>query len=364
MTTQYRSAVVGADAGFEERQAQRQSHVVKYESGLRDTWNKFLGASKNATFLFHRDFLEYHADRFVDCSLMVYQGAELTAVLPANLAGSTLVSHGGLTYGGLVVRRDASLADVARSFRAVLAWAASQGIMTLRYKRIPRVYSVLPDDEIDYLHFLVNATLVRRDLSSTIAIGRDALPCRKGRKSSIASAARHGCTVEQTTDFGPFWDDVLTPTLQERHRVAPVHSLQEMSLLASRFPTHISQFNVCHFGTVVAGATMFVTETVAHTQYLAATEHGRRLGALDFLIDRLLRAEYAGKRYFDFGISNEQGGRLVNAGLLQWKEGFGARGVCHDLYDIQTGMFGAIDAAFESRVVPECGGNGRPSLKQ
>jgi hypothetical protein len=320
--------------------------AVRYEHVHAQLWNDFLETTSNGTFLFHRSFLEYHADRFVDCSLLIFDGDELRALLPANVTGDTLVSHGGLTYGGLLVRSGTGLDEIARSFCTALTWCVANCIATLTYKRIPRIYSRLPDDEVDYLLFLSSARLSRRDLSSAVETGPNALPYRKDRRQSVATALRRGCRIERSDCFTAFWEKVLTPTLAARHGVKPVHSLEEITLLASRFPGNIHQFNALRDGTIVAGATVFVTDCVAHTQYLAVTEEGRRLRALDLLVDHLLRNEYAGKRYFDFGISNEQGGQVVNLGLHEWKEGFGARGVCHDFYEVNTDSFRLIQKAF------------------
>ena len=79
---------------------------------------------------------------------------------------------------------------------------------------------------------------------------------------------------------------------------------------------------------------MFETETTAHVQYIASTEKGRNLGALDGLFDYLIGTQYAHKRYFDFGISVEQGGWVLNEGLIHQKEGFGARGAVYETYEI------------------------------
>ena len=66
-------------------------------------WNAFVSNSPNATFLFNRNFMDYHSDRFSDFSLMIFSSKKLVAILPANRVGDTLYSHQGLTYGGLVV---------------------------------------------------------------------------------------------------------------------------------------------------------------------------------------------------------------------------------------------------------------------
>ena len=76
--------------------------IVRYTPGHIAEWNQFVEASKNGTFLFDRRYMDYHADRFNDFSLMFYLGSRLLAVLPAHVVGDTLCSHNGLTYGGLL----------------------------------------------------------------------------------------------------------------------------------------------------------------------------------------------------------------------------------------------------------------------
>ena len=56
-------------------------------------WDRFCYTAKNATFLFQRDFMDYHSDRFTDHSLMMYKDEELIAVLPANIKDRTVYSH-------------------------------------------------------------------------------------------------------------------------------------------------------------------------------------------------------------------------------------------------------------------------------
>lgn len=79
---------------------------------------------------------------------------------------------------------------------------------------------------------------------------------------------------------------------------------------------------------------MFVTENVVHAQYTAATEEGKKKGAIDLVIDYIINTAYPDKRYFDYGISTENHGLYLNESLLYQKEGFGARGTVYDIYTI------------------------------
>ncbi len=84
---------------------------------------------------------------------------------------------------------------------------------------------------------------------------------------------------------------------------------------------------------MLAGCVAYLTDRVIHIQYIAASDEGRLYGALDLLFLTMLSLPVCdGRRYFDFGISTEQGGKLLNRGLLFQKEGFGARGICYDQY--------------------------------
>ena len=46
--------------------------VERYTQNNKVTWDSFIRSSKNHSFLFFRDFMDYHSDRFIDYSLMIY----------------------------------------------------------------------------------------------------------------------------------------------------------------------------------------------------------------------------------------------------------------------------------------------------
>jgi len=324
--------------------------VERYGPGRKDAWDAFLREAKNATFLFQRDYMDYHSDRFADHSLMVFRGQELAAVLPANItADRTLVSHQGLTYGGFAVSRRATLEDVLECFQAGLAFLHQQGISTVLYKRCPRFYNSIPDDEVDYALFLLDAELSRRDCALVVNLA-ERLPLQKRRQRVINKARQAGLRISQDTSFAPFWDGVLAPRLASRFGVKPVHTVEEITLLGTRFPGHIKQFSVYSGGDILAGTTIYETHDVAHAQYIAATDRGLEIGAVDLLFAWFLDEAYKGKRLFSFGICNENEGRNVNHGLLEWKEGFGGRTCAHDFYRIATGNHSKLSANLSRRL--------------
>lgn len=291
--------------------------------------------AKNATFLFQRDFIDYHSDRFQDHSLLVYKNDKLVAVLPANISNFELYSHQGLTYGGLILSKKTTFEETLQIFESLLSFLKNEGVAVLKLKLLPKIYHQLPSDEIDYLLFLVKASLTRRDITSCVFNENPLKIASSNRLRGIKKGIKNELQVMEEANFKPFWTEVLEPNLQQIHNQKPVHSLGEIELLQSHFPKNIKQFNVYKNGEIVAGAAIFETPTVAHAQYISANEMGRKMGGLDFLFNHLLQ-HFSYKKYFDFGISNEAQGMKVNQGLLNWKETFGGRSIVHDFYEIKT----------------------------
>lgn len=309
--------------------------LIIYGPSQKEIWDRFIKKSKNGTFLFQRDFMDYHSHRFTDHSLMVFKKGKPIAVLPANVEGSVLYSHQGLTYGGFVLHSKITFESTLEVFKVILSYLDENGIETLQIKLLPKIYHQLPSDEMEYLLFLLGAKLTRRDISSSLFNENPLKIESSNRLRGIKKGAKNGLVVKTEPDFEPFWNEVLEPNLKQVHDQKPVHSLEEIKLLQSRFPEKIKQFNVYKNDGIVAGTTIFETATVAHAQYISANDLGRKTGGLDFLFDFLLK-HYHQKKYFDFGISNEAQGTKVNKGLLHWKESFGGRSIAHDFYQIKT----------------------------
>jgi hypothetical protein len=316
--------------------------VRRYQESDYLHWNTFIGQAKNATFLFHRDFMDYHKDRFEDYSLMVFEAEKLVAVLPANRVENVVYSHQGLTYGGLVYQEKLKLASVILVFKAVLLYLCENEIAKIQIKTLPSIYHNKPAEELNYALFLAEAQLIRRDTLAVIDLSKP-FQFSKIRKRGIQKGADNKLVIKEESDFETFWNEILIPNLELKHNVEPVHSLNEIRLLKSHFNKNIRQFNVYYNDVIVAGTTIFESENVVHCQYISKYEKEDNLGSLDFLYDHLINNIYADKRYFDFGISNENQGKIVNKGLSYWKESFGASTIAHDFYEVETIKHSKLD---------------------
>ena len=312
-----------------------------YHSKLKSQWDNFIDKSKNGTFLFQRDFLEYHKDQFEDYSILFYKDNDMIAVFPANKLNSTIYSHQGLTYGGLIIGSNIKFSDVLEIFKLLLSHLHSNNYTSLTIKEIPEIYKTLPSSEVKYLLHIVNSKLIRRDVLSVVKIGKKSYS--RDRTQGNNRGKKFKLNVKEVTNFDDFWNTILIPNLKSKHGVSPVHSLEEITRLNNLFPKKIRQFNVYLDDVIVAGATIFETKTTAHVQYISANKEKNKLGSLDYLFTYLIEEVFNSKEYLDFGNSNENNGKNINQGLLYWKEGFGARSVTQDFYEIKTSNFKKLE---------------------
>ncbi len=316
--------------------------VKIYQKKDYKDWNAFIGQAKNATFLFHRDFMDYHSDRFQDYSLIVLDDEKWVAVLPANVVGNQVFSHQGLTYGGLVYNEKLKLASVLAIFKSILMFLNTNKLEKLQLKLLPSIYHQKPAEELNYALFLAEAQLIRRDSMAVIDLSKKLL-IASGRNEGIKKGIKNKLEIKEVDGFTEFWDGILIPNLAQKHQAKPVHSLEEITKLKALFPNNIRQFNVYENGLIVAGTTIFETSTVAHCQYISGKEDKNDLGGLDLLFYQLISNTFKNKHFFDFGTSNENQGRKLNNGLSFWKESFGASTMVHDFYEVKTSNYSLLD---------------------
>ncbi|MFC5436116.1 GNAT family N-acetyltransferase [Rhodanobacter umsongensis] len=301
-----------------------------YDPADAAAWDALVGRSRNGNLLHRRGYMDYHADRFVDRSLVVERGGELVAVFPATIQDRTVTSHGGLTYAGLItshaLRAEATLAlfeQIGSHYRAL-------GVERVVYRAVPHVFHAYPAEEDLYALHRVGARLARRDLSSAIAL-QEPFRFTPGRRRAVGKAKRAGIDLQAGTDLEGF-HRLLSEALR-KHDAVPTHSLAELRLLQARFPQQIVLHEARRGGALLAGVLVYDFGRVVHTQYLAVSAEGRQLDALSLLLAQLIEDTYASRRHFSFGISTERHGQVLNGGLVAQKEYFGARAVVHDTYE-------------------------------
>lgn len=306
--------------------------IRRYTPADQPLWDKYVAKARNATFLFFRNYMDYHSDRFEDHSLLFFVGHHLHSILPANIVGTTLYSHQGLTYGGLVMDINVTAADVIQLFREMNDWLRAAGIHRVVYKPVPWVYHQHASEEDLYpLFWICHAKVISRDVGTVIFMQQH-LRWRKDRRRRLNKSKELGVEVRRENNFRAFWP-VLENNLVDRHGVRPVHSVEEIELLHSRFPKHIVQYNAYYGDEVVAGLTFYLSPQVLHGQYCSSTPVGKKVGAVDAIYERAMYEDFPNYQYLDFGRSTEGDGSILNTGLVAQKEGFGGRAICYDTYE-------------------------------
>lgn len=305
--------------------------IRRYAEENKKAWDAFVEVSKNGTFLFKRDYMDYHRTRFTDHSLLFYNDKDkLIALLPANECDGVLYSHQGLTYGGLVMDRHSTALVVIECFRCLLDYMSANSLHRAVYKPVPHVYHRYPaEEDINAVFNVCGASLIKRNVSSCVLLDNP-YPLRQNRRTALNKARSEGICVAESEDIASFWQ-ILSENLLSTYKSKPVHTLDEIQQLIASFNKEIRLIAAFKEGVMIGGVLLYIMPEVVHTQYISASEEGKQLGAIDAIMHYIMTK--AEKRYLDIGTSAGEGGKLLNESLLFQKEGFGARAVCYDTYE-------------------------------
>ncbi len=307
-------------------------NIVPFDKSYSQPWNEFLTKSKNGVFLFDRNYMDYHDERFGDESLMIYKGNKIISIFPANRNEKIIYSHQGLTYGGLIFGEDLKAVEVIKILHLIIEYYRSGNCEMIIYKSIPFIFHKYPADEDLYALMRYNSTLFRRDIFSVVDISNP-IKFSETKGQSVRKCVKNNVSVIENDEFEEYWQ-LLTAVL-ERHGATPVHSKEEIKLLKNRFPQNIRLFEARKEQELLAGIVIYDYGNVIHTQYMANSDAGRSIGALDFINHNLITEKYKDRKYYSFGSSTENQGKFLNEGLIQQKELMGGRAVVHDFYQIE-----------------------------
>lgn len=294
--------------------------IVRYQPGSAPQWDDAISNSDAGCLLFLRSYMDYHADRFADLSLMAFSQGQILGCFPASVVGKQVISHGGLTFGGWQVSAASSDAALQHLSDATIEYYKSIGIEKLVVSETPAIFS---NRLTSFAPTGAQFVSKEMDGSAIDLMGPQSLI--KLRARCVKKALElHRFSDAKLEDFWPILEEVLA----ERHDAKPTHTLAEISMLRQRLPDRIACFKAELDGTMVAGAVVYVSRRVAHLQYMATNHAGRKSHALDGLIVWLTKL-YAGRvQWLSLGISNNRDGTL-NQGLFDYKISFGAQRVAH-----------------------------------
>lgn len=311
--------------------------IHRYTEDDFATWNQFNTNAKNSLFMFDRNYMDYHKDRFIDHSLMFYDDDKLIALLPMNEKEHILYSHGGLTYGGFISDEKMKQHTMNDCFELLISYAKENNIIKIVYKLIPYIYHSQAAEEDRFALFANNAKLSIVDVSTYLNL-RNPLKMPKGRKAQVSRARREGVIIEELDSLDAFEQFITleNEVLSARHDAKAVHTGEELKLLHDRFPQNVRLFAALKDNNMIAGTVIYEYEHVVHTQYMAANEEARVIGALDLAVATVIDRYKQEKEWLDFGISTEHGKIYLNEGLAAQKEGFGGRTGVYEIWELDV----------------------------
>jgi hypothetical protein len=277
--------------------------------------------------------MDYHADRFEDHSLMIFNAKEqLIAVLAANQTlEHEIYSHQGLSYGGLLHKASLKSLIIKDIFIAIAKYYLTLDFKVLYLKLVPEIYHTTKQNYIKYLLHQSGAQLIKQDLSSVIST-KENINYDSNRKRNLKLAQKNQLELcDSWLNIDAFYNE-LSHMLETRYNKKPVHNLAELNYLKQFFPEQIKLYSSHQDCKLLAGIITYHTNQCLHFQYICNSEQGRILGALDFCIHQVILKYNSKVAYIDFGISTEEAGKILNEGLHTQKEGFGARSEIFETY--------------------------------
>lgn len=317
--------------------------IIRYEPALEKYWNELNARSLNGNFLFDRRFMDYHQDRFADHSVLIFQNSRPIALFPANQKANHVFSHEGLSYGGFVWIERINTQTAFEMYFFLEKYFYEKGIFKIFYKKMPFFYQKNNNrkntQSLEEMMFWYKKNpLISRRFGAAIPLEnirtQGTKIFQKRRLRQWKKAIQHELFFSESSDYRVFWEQILVPNLQQRACLKPTHTLAEIERLASRFPENIKLFVAQQNSELLGGTVIFENRQIAHAQYIAANEKGKKLGALDLVFGKLITEQYIDFQYFSLGTSDDKEG--MNWGVWEWKESWGAEIAYYDTYEILT----------------------------
>jgi hypothetical protein len=310
--------------------------IKRYNTSFKKEWDSFIAENNSFTFLFYRDYMDYHSSHFKDCSLMVFQNEVLIALFPANISEENIVySHQGLSYGSLIYNPRKTLESTENNiYQAILSYYKTISTTKIIIKTPPVFYGSHIRRQINILT-AVGAKVQKSFLSMAAHMEPPLKIHRSKLKRYRKCKEKNEFVVFANNDFKDFWKQVLIPCLKEKHQTKPVHELDEIAFLHSSFPSNIIQWNVYFENKIIAGITLFIKDSIIRSQYGATRLGYESLAPLDYLYIYLFDFYHAkGVKIFDMGSIPPNNDSTYPEGLVKYKKELGCVTYPQDQYEV------------------------------
>lgn len=302
-----------------------------------------LRMSTTGEFINTLNYLNYHPqDRFWNDSVLAadYGSGEIKGVMiAARTAEGEIISHPGTTFAGPVIDRTDSLEVSEKVMELILEYYESR-YNKIVIKKVPDCYTKQPFQLIDYILLRRGYSYGMSAMANVINISQissedDIFAMFDSKRRNQVRKAVKGQFVFITEEGirDDVWEN-MNRTLMSKFDVKPTHTLEEIKKLEGLCPEHIKTYYVdTTDGEYGAFALVFLFKNVFHTQYLDVNyKCTGQYPNLLLIFDLIKEARRKGYRYFSFGASTEEDGKILNRGLYHYKAGYGGGDILLPIY--------------------------------
>ena len=299
--------------------------IIKYNEKYKNLWDEFIKNSKNGNIFHTRKFLSYHKDKFIDHSILIYKKNKLIALLPAIEFDGKIISHRGSTYGGVIVKKDNKLNDTLNLWEEIINYYDK----TIEFRKCEYIFDKFPSQEVEFAAKYLGFKCVNEELSTCLELNN--IKLTKGRKWALTKC-KDLKIVFDDLDYESY-HKILSKNLEKFDSI-PTHNLEEMKLLKNLLPDEYKLVSIYLDNKMIAGIWLVLATTkTAHTFYIAQDYQFTEFQPLSCVVKEIIKyLQNKNYKYLNFGISTENGGKIINKGLFEFKESFGGFGVSRFYY--------------------------------
>ncbi len=317
--------------------------ITRYHHNMQSHWDDVIARSDKGTFMHRRAYMEYHATRFEDFSLLVYKDQIPVAVLPAHRQGLHIIAHNGLTYSDFIFDKKLRIAHQIDIMSASMAFMLDNDLNSFRIKSIPVFFHNQPNESTLYLYHKMKGISV--EIKPFFVLHTHNFILNKDRKKNLKRLKKLNLTIKDDAHYIEAYWQIVTQNLKETYQSKPVHSLDEIQLLMQRFPEQIKLFTIFDRSQLLGGALVYIINNVVHFQYINAHPHHDK-SAIDLLIFDIIERYKNEYTHISFG-SSATGDQNLNAGLSYWKESFGCKILNQYIYDVKLDNYKLLNTTLQ-----------------
>jgi hypothetical protein len=319
--------------------------VSKYDPSDQEIWDKFVQNSINGTIFHEQKFISYHGDKFDDCSLIFYKNNEIIALFPAAIINKinkmVLKSHPGTSYGGFVINKSLQLKNIFELIDILEKYCKNKNIEIIEFRHSPNIFRECPLDQIDFALSSNNYKRIDEELSTCYKLdiykGKSENECvnlfqnygRSKARKNIRKAIRAGLIFRELKENEyKIYYEILVENLK-KHNSKPVHSLEEIKLLKRLYPKRINLYGVFKDENLAAGYLIFNINKIGNHIFYGSINYKYQMHRpTSFGLFKLIQTlSDQGHEYLNMGISTEDGGKIINWDLFDFKESFNGTGI-------------------------------------